>query len=286
MTKTPITLFATYWNECDWIEASLAQIDAINPREVIICDGCFDPTRPNQSTDGTREIIEAWVAERPHARMISALQLSRFSGLWYIFGKHIRFSTLPLRIFMFFYYLRTNVYRINQAATFTHMSRLSKYWGEGSWFMNIDADQFYPEDMIKIFHKECADTTSTTELLTATEKTFFHDFDTYTDEYEKRNYNNMPHRVKKNTLIVPTRDIITEAFPRPRVYGKDPQIQKKNVGSYFHYKFRPHTKTREQEGYTLGDRKAPETKKYTSHQFDDTHPNTIQSLIKKTKLRS
>lgn len=53
-----IVLFATYWNEIEWIRASLAQIDAINPTELIICDGCFDPLWPNYSTDGTREIIE------------------------------------------------------------------------------------------------------------------------------------------------------------------------------------------------------------------------------------
>ncbi|MFC1797873.1 hypothetical protein ACFLY2_01640 [Patescibacteria group bacterium] len=75
MKKTNIIIFATYWNEIDWIESSLEQIEKINPIEVIICDGCFDDTKENKSTDGTREIIEKWVSERDNARMISAIRI-------------------------------------------------------------------------------------------------------------------------------------------------------------------------------------------------------------------
>ena len=38
-----LVVFATYWNEIEWIRPSLAQIDRIDPMEIIICDGCFDP---------------------------------------------------------------------------------------------------------------------------------------------------------------------------------------------------------------------------------------------------
>ena len=73
-----LILFATYWNERQWIEASLAQIEAIDPMEVIICDGCFDDSKDNKSTDGTREIIKDWVSKRgPSAKMVSATRLKR-----------------------------------------------------------------------------------------------------------------------------------------------------------------------------------------------------------------
>ena len=46
-----IILMATYWNEAEFVKASLEQIDKIDPIEVIICDGCFDPKQPLNSTD-------------------------------------------------------------------------------------------------------------------------------------------------------------------------------------------------------------------------------------------
>ena len=59
-----LLLLATYWNEKDWIDLSLEQIDRIDPDEVIICDGCFDSRRENRSTDGTREKIADFVRRR------------------------------------------------------------------------------------------------------------------------------------------------------------------------------------------------------------------------------
>jgi len=275
--KTKISVFATYWNEKNWIEASLAQIDAINPHEVIICDGCFDPSKPNYSTDGTREIIEKWVEGQPTARMISASRHSKIGGLFYIFGKKIKFRLLPVRVLMFFYYLHTNIYRINQAATFNKMSRMSKFWKPGNWFMTLDADQFYPDEMIEKFKQICDTKETTVDLITASEMTFFKNFNEFTTEYDKRNYNNMPHRIKKYTLIVPTRDIVVEKYPRPKAYGKDPSIRKQDVGSYFHYKFRLKDQSRTKVGNTLGDRKDVDSSRFSYKKFKDTHPTVIRN---------
>ena len=66
-----IVLFATYWNEIEWIKSSLDQILKIDPIEIIICDGNFDPTTPNYSTDGTREIIEKFVKDNSERARIN-----------------------------------------------------------------------------------------------------------------------------------------------------------------------------------------------------------------------
>lgn len=277
--KDNLIIFATYWNECDWIKASLAQIDALNPRKVIIVDGCYDPKQPNTSTDGTREIIEAWVASHPQASMISALRFSRLAGLWFLFGVGMRLWNFPLRVALMFYYSRTHIYRINQAATFAHMLRMSRAQ-QGDWIMHIDADQFYPDDMVKTIIHLTASPDTQAELLTANEQTFFDDFSHYTTEYEKRNYNNMPYRLSKHALIVPTRDVVTEQYPKPVVYGKDTSIKKQHIGNYFHYKFRPFAREREDASYTVGDRKKPTTSTYAQQKFDGTHPDCVRDIVR------
>ena len=233
-----LTIFATYWNEKDWIDASLTQIAKLNPKKVVIVDGCFDTRYENRSTDGTREEIAAWVAAHPEAKMISALRLSRLQALWYLFGAGINWWNWPLRILMATYYARTNPYRLNQAATFTKMLRESDL-EPGDWFMTYDADQFYSDATIENIKNVIASDTEV-KLLTAKEQTFFNSFDEMTTQYEGRNYNNMPHRFTANTLIVPTRDIVIEQYPKPVVYGKNSHLPKKDVGHYNHYKFRPY----------------------------------------------
>lgn len=277
--KTNLILFATFWNEKDWIVASLKQIESLNPKEVIICDGCFDPKKENRSTDGTREIIENWVKNQPEARMISAIRTNKLMGLWKIFSRNLKISNIIQRKLMFIYYLKTNVYRINQAATFNKMISMATNWRNGDWFMTYDADQFYSDATIEKIKEICNSNQTEAELLTATEKTFFKDFEEYTTGYESRNFNNMPHKILPHTHLVPTRDIIKEYFPKPKVYGKDPNTKKEPCGEYFHYKFRPSNDGRAEMGYQLGDRKAPEIKKYQTQKFNGKHPEIIDKLF-------
>ncbi|MEX0909946.1 MAG: hypothetical protein WDZ75_01495 [Candidatus Paceibacterota bacterium] len=274
--KANLTIFATYWNEKDWIEASLAQIDALNPKEVWIVDGCFDTRFENRSTDGTREIIESWTNKHPNAHMISALRMSRTKGLWFLFGYGLNWWNWPLRVAMAMFYSRTNLYRINQACTFSQLIRVATYNKPSDWIMHCDADQFYPDEMIKKIKEILNNPTNEDELITAKEMTFFHDFNHYTDEYEKRDYNNMPYRLNKRTIIVPTRDIVTEKYPKPLVYGKDKNIKKVSVGTYMHYKFRPNDKERLEAGYSVGDRKKP-SEEYNELTFNGEHPSIIQN---------
>lgn len=277
--ETDLTIFATYWNEKDWIHASLDQIDKINPKEVIICDGCFDPTEKNKSTDGTRRIIEKWVSQREGAQMISAKRFSKIKGVSYIFLQNFDIKYLPLRLMLAVYYLNSNVYRINQAATFNFMSRLSIYWKPGNWFMTMDADQFYSDQMIEKFREICGNSSSQIDLVTGQEKTFFENFEKYTEEYESRCYNNMPHRIKENTIILPTRDVMLEEYPKPELYVENTEIRKQFAGSYFHYKFRPLNKSREQKTYQLGDREKPDTSDYSFKKYNGDHPAVVENAL-------
>jgi hypothetical protein len=284
-----IIILATYWNERRWIEPSLEQIDVIDPVEVIICDGCFDPRKQNRSTDGTREIINEFVEGRENARMISAERTSTPGGLIRMAMGHSHthlknMFRLP-RINLLYTTLRTAAYRRNQAITFNHMISVSEKWKPGRWFMTYDADQFYTDEMIEKFG--VTGTETDIGLLTGTEYTFFSSFDEYTTEYEQRTYNNMPHKIYPDTIIQPTRGLSLEGPTRTKTSLSDQwcnhhyidHVDSKNIGRYHHYKIPDIDKDRFQQGYNLGDRKMPDVDEYTIKEFTQSHPRVIKNYI-------
>ena len=289
MKRNNLILFGTYWNEKDWIKPSLEQIEKLNPKEVILCDGCFDTRKVNKSTDGTREIIKKWCSKRKNARMISAVRVSRLKALYLILKSHNKnkwYNALtPSRLKAIYITLTENMYRINQALTFQKMISLSKTWNNGDWFMSYDADQFYTDDMIKQFMKYI-NTQNNYGLLIGTEHSFLENFTSYTDKYEKRKYNNMPHKIYKNTNIVPTRGLVLESWILKRKNATilksdyyENIVEKKDVGIYNHYKL-PLNKQRYLEGHKLGNRKMVNTKKYKYIKMNKPHPKIISKRFK------
>lgn len=291
MEKNNIILFATYWNEIDWIKASLKQIDIINPIEIIICDGCFDSKYPNRSTDGTRKIIKSFVNKRENARLISAVRVDRFTGVIKMLRGHKKSRFIskfsPARWKAVYKSMKDNIYRVNQALTFQYMISISKLWKPGRWFMVYDCDQFYLDEMIEKF-KICNKKTKY-GLLTSYELTFFQNFQYYTADYEKRNFNNMPHKIYKDTSIWPTRDLVIENFSfagiRPRKFFENElyinKVESKDIGFYFHYKMK--SSARFEQGYKLGDRVKPDISKYKLKEFKGTHPRIIREYFLKRK---
>lgn len=273
-----IVLFATYWNEIEWIEASLAQIDKINPKEIIICDGCFDPKYPPYSTDGTREIIESFVASRNNAKLISPIRESRLNHLkmWFQRLPHEQSNiiTMPKLKIASKHYLLMNVYRLNQASTFNYMIRESKHFKKNTWFMTYDCDQFYSDQMIDEFNQIGNDHQH--NIYVGKEYTFFNQFNQYSQIYEKRDYNNMPHRVTDDIRFIPTRN-------PARVHNGSYAVcstfdeKKKNVGIIYHYRIR--SKEREEMTYQVGDRKPPEKERTETQEYKGEHPNIIKKFF-------
>lgn len=272
LARTNIILLATYWNEADWIEASLAQIERIDPIEAIICDGNFDPRVENRSTDGTRTIIEQFVKEsRIPCRMISAVRVER--NMW----KGLRFFreagcpgarswTVGRMRMAAVTQLMMNIYRVNQALTFAHMCRLSEAWREGRWVMTCDADQFYTDELIDAFSVTKEDGFNC-DLITADELTFPFGFDEFTSGYEIRKWNNLPHRIKRNMAIYPTRHFMVETLTNTLNYQDN--FKRLHGGVYHHYKFR-RDPSRLEKGYQLGDRRPPDPQRYEGLQSAQT----------------
>ena len=268
-------MLATYWNEIEWIKPSLDQILKIDPVEIIICDGNFDPRVENRSTDGTREIIEQFVKENAdRARMINAIRTNKFNR-GFRFFKDAGFKEDNIKPARLKYTLasqfKINEYRVNQALTFAKMMNISRQWKVNTWAMTYDADQFYPDYMIEEF--DLVNETSDYQLLTANEFTFPENFKEYTEHYEIRKWNNMPFKIQKNMAVYPTRHFVVENFFNFR-HISEINFQK-SVGNYYHYKFRNNI-SRSEAGYSLGDRQAPSSARYKGiEKFVDDHPKSV-----------
>jgi|GEM_PF-2935606 hypothetical protein len=288
--KNNITIFATYWNEKFWVKPSLEQIKKLNSKEVIICDGCFDPEVPNYSTDSTREIIEKFVSENENVLMVSALRPGYIKSLWLLLRghKHLPWWTIfrPTRWKFLIKSAFMSSYRRNQAITFNQMISLSKEWEEGGWFMNYDADQFYSDRMLKKIKKIINDESNNYGLITGRELTFFGGFNQFTEKYEERVYNNMPHRIYGDTIIQPTRGIMREAESRTffgslrKVWSRHlylHNVSNVDAGFYYHYKF--NDPERFKAGYKLGDREEPESKRKETKKFTGNHPEIIEEYF-------
>jgi hypothetical protein len=271
-----LIVLATYWNEIQWIRASLAQLDRIDPLEVIICDGCFDPSRPNASTDGTSEIVRSYVAERRNARMISALRLSRL--------RHYRFwlrrlpheasaGLTPAKLRVAGRFHRFHPYRLNQMATFNYMISLAEHFKPGAWFMTYDCDQFYADSTLEAFQAVNQDPPA--NMLTGKEYTFFDDFHHYSEDFETRDYNNMPHRIFSDTRFVPTRHPARVVGGRYKIYTEFET--KRFVGLSYHYRIK--TADRLKAGYSLGDRKPPAPIRTITKPYRGDHPTIVKRFF-------
>jgi hypothetical protein len=116
-----LVLIARYWNEIEWVRASLKYIKQWNPDVTIICEGNWSAHHAfkgrTRSTDGTREILENFVSENKNTILMDGVICSED-------------------------------YRTNQAATCKKALRMS---GAGSkdWFITIDCDNFLKEKSIE-----------------------------------------------------------------------------------------------------------------------------------------
>ena len=277
---TNIIIFATYWNEIEWIKPSLEQLLKIDPLEIIICDGNFDSRYENQSTDGTREIIEKFVKENNDiASMTSAIRTNKLTrGLNFFFNSgRSQDSIYPSRLLKAFQsQFFINEYRVNQALTFAKMINMSKMWKKDRWMMSYDADTFYTDELIDFF--QITNEKNDYDFISADEWTFPEDFNFFTDKFERRKHNNMPFKIKKNIAVYPTRHFMVESMFSYKNIG----LSNKNAngGIYHHYKFRNDNK-RIISGYRLGDRKPPDKSRFKDlKKFDSIYPEIIRNNFK------
>jgi hypothetical protein len=273
-----LVLLGTYWNESEWIDRSLSQIVSISPDLSILCDGCFDDRKENFSTDGTKKIIDAFCDGSNKFIKFSAYRGTRVESVLKLlhFGLKQKFSFAYI-YWVFKHAIKTDKYRLNQAVTFNQMLHVAvKKLGTDIWFMTYDADQFYDDSYVNILKDIINSNSNSCSLLSAKELTFNNDCNHYTDMYETRTWNNLPHKYYINTVILPTRDIkVSELFKLTSYINLGDNI---DLGFYFHYKYRE-DKIRHKMTYSLGDRKPPSHDRIDNEVFfDGKHPKVISKL--------
>jgi hypothetical protein len=278
-----LILFGCYWNEIDWIEASLEQLRAINPDEVILCDGCFDPEYDVHSTDGTFEIIKEEVNRFDNYSLIEPSRI-RSTEYHRLFPQTVMKIGIPLKYLVpvtkiyLSLYIHSD-YRINQTFTFNKMITKSKLWKPGYWVMTYDCDQFYSDKIINDLNN--LETFSDYDLLTADEYTFFNSFSQYTDQWMERKRSNMPHKIRKDTFFKPTRNIIF--FDSFSEYLYEGNTNTKHLGNYFHYKLKKGNRLK--KGYQLGDREK-DIPEYDRLEFKEIKESQHSKVIRERVFNS
>lgn len=268
-----LIVIATYWNEIEWIDYSLKQIELLNADEVYLADGNFDQKFPNFSTDGTREILIDYCSSNKNATLISPERKGKVQNTTEYLSNQPR-NSFPLTRGLkgLKYLLKLNLYRYNQFLMFQRVAQGSKNFCPSNWLWTIDADQFYTDSFIKNFEKIRFE--REVSLFGAHERTFPFDKNNYTTSYEKRFWNNMPHRIFMDTTFQPTRTIVRENNFRTLRYPEQDGVI--IDGYYNHYKFRV-TQERINMGYELGDRKSPDPNRYSNLEpFHGSHPSALK----------
>lgn len=277
-TKPNLYVFATYWNENEWIDVSLKQLKLFKARKIIISEGCFDPQKPIRSTDDTCKKLKEFEAINENVKLISVIRKSKLRHIldWLLLSSHHKFGLIAKLVYLP-WILKSSIYRLNQMSTFQHM--LSEISGiqKNDWFMTYDADQFYSDEIInKLMH---LDEYKDFELLTTKELTFFNTFNTYNDHYEQRDYNNMPHKFNLGIRFIPTRNPSRIQKFRYKTISNITS-NKKYIGKSFHYKIK--NEERLFVGYSLGDRKAPSNLRTETKEYTGKHPSIIENFFYKT----
>lgn len=286
-----LTVLATFWNESYWLDACLKELDKIDPDYLVLCDGCFDPKEKSpHSTDGTREMLLDFTAAKNNSVVVNPVRHKRPAAILHVMrelGKLHRVAPMKQLTKALIKGIRTEEYRINQALTFNLMLRMSPFASAGNWLMTYDADQFYCDKLIDAM--QSLRPNEKFDVLGSRELTFFEDLNSFTEDHEKRWFNNLPHKIYNETTILPTRGVArlnNEAVRRADLgyfssliqgYQSEPRL----VGNVYHYKH--FNIDRAEAGYRVGDRKKPVLENYSFHPFHGTHPAYVLDAVSADK---
>lgn len=269
-----LIVFACFLNEQRMLPHSLEQLDRMPAQEVHIADGCFDRKYSEHSGDGSYEILREFAAERDHVFLHRVARKSKTQNIlsW------IRYLLFPPRLQKLAFaptvagLFRTNNYRLNQAATFNRMLRLSSA-GNSDWVMTYDADEYFDDGAFAAF----AELHRFADVVPIRERTFVGDLKHEALRYPttELRYWNIPHRVRPHMRFVPPRLIVWPVRGswrkfRPYRLASAPTSGSPPVGTLFHYKcFDP---VRSEDAYRLGDRKPPDAYRMDTTKVEVIHP--------------
>lgn len=214
-----LIILARYWNDIDFLQASLNQIDYWNADLVYLSDGAWDQNFEAHSTDGTRELLEEYAKAKDNTFVIDNVRENKN-------------------------------YRINQANTSNLVMKLAK-WQPDDWMMIVDVDHFYTMKDIDSVKRMVDEEGDQFDYFVYKVNNFFYDLRRCQETFDK-NQGRLPSRLVKGSYWIATNHLSLNGV----TYEKATQMRPKVLSDVqaLHYEgLRP--RKRLNLRYSVGNRK-------------------------------
>jgi len=248
-----LTLIARYWNEVDWLEASLRQVELWNADKIFLCEGCWDASKPCHSTDDTLWRLYEWAEHYERQRRDS----------WGVAIVNVcRDFSNP---------------RHNQAAT-SQWCMDAAQCRPGDWIVIVDADLFLPESAIRMMRHDIANNPPWARY-----EISIHHFCTPSLERAQLGVNRqplVPYKVLPGATWIPTNHLALDGNQYELIPDRVPTRRLldccANGLCACHYEMQ-HDASRLTSRYSIGDRKTPDEagRLASMTPFSCTHPKYV-----------
>jgi len=213
-----LIIFFPTWNDRDWLEAQIKQIEYWNPDKLYFCEGAWDSRFPARSTDGTWEYIMDYKNKREKTYVVENI--------------------------------RDQDYRMNQAMTCNLILELSRA-EPGDWIMYQACDFFLLKSHIDRYKKLMAESNMDYPI-----HEIWNFWDTPHKYYPRWNDQspNLPYRIVKGMKFIPT----CHPAIGGKIYKDHPTPTGLKIDNMvgFHYEgFRNDERIKDK--YAVGDRQSP-----------------------------
>jgi len=215
-----LIILARYWNDMDFLQSSLDQIDYWNADLVYLSEGAWDQKFEPRSSDGTREKLEEYAKDKDNVFVIDNVRES-------------------------------SNYRVNQANTSNLVMKLAK-WRPNDWMMIVDVDQFYTKSSIDFVKKLMQKKDDQFDFFIYKVNNFFYDLQHCQETFDS-NQTRLPARLVKGSRWIATNHLTLNDI----VYEKAKQLRPKvlsNVEALHYEGLR--SKERLALRYSVGNRKS------------------------------
>ena len=243
-----LVVIARYWNEAEWIDASIQQIEMWGADQVWISEGCWDQRAFARSIDGTIETLSKAIDTHEGWRLFCADRESLD-------------------------------YRTNQAATSEKIMHLAGC-KPGDWIVTVDADHFFWPQDIEMAKKLVAKRGHEFDYMLGGMYAFLVNLETC-EEVPVRRANYLPYKVLPGAHWIATNHLAIgnlqyESLDEVRPFY--PNIMAQHFEGM-------HSPERLQRRYSLGDRKTPwqvgRLRKLRPWGCPDWHPEYVKPTLRK-----
>jgi hypothetical protein len=218
MPHNKLIILARYWNDIEWLYASLEHIDYWKADLVFIAEGNWDKKFPGRSNDGTYDICKQWVEDKNN---------------YYLIENPRDFDN----------------YRQNQAYVSNKIMEIAKIQ-PGDWMLIIDCDHFYFKKDIDFFKEKMINNDFSYPIVSTLN--FFYNISEYYETLDS-NGSKLPYRYLKNAMWIPTNHLSVNG----KMYNEIPELISYKVPFYAYHYPGIRIKKRLIDKYNIGDRKSP-----------------------------